>query len=292
MRLYVLLAICIVIFHSLPAQRTDHRLHKKISHLLAGFDGEAGIYIKDLRKNKVVAIHADTLFPTASMIKIPILTGIMAKILTGRLSYHQVLEYKDSLYYAGSDITASLKNGEKITLAKLIMLMLTTSDNTASLWLQSLAGGGSQINALLDSLGLTATKINSRTPGRDSLRQLYGWGQTTPREMAILLEKIYKKQIFSPSACAKMLRALGRNYWDEQALAEIPPTIEVFSKNGAVNASRSEVLLVNAPHRPFLFCIITKNNKDQSWSDNNEAWVLTRKISRLLWSYYEPNYKW
>ncbi|MFZ9719189.1 MAG: serine hydrolase, partial [Chitinophagaceae bacterium] len=72
----------------------------------------------------------------------------------------------------------------------------------------------------------------------------------------------------------------------EEALAAIPPTIEVFSKNGAVNASRSEVLLVNAPKNPYVFCVITKNNQDQSWKEENEAWVLTRKLSALLWKYY------
>jgi beta-lactamase class A len=34
------------------------------------------------------------------------------------------------------------------------MLMLTMSDNTASLWLQTLAGTGTRINELMDSLGL------------------------------------------------------------------------------------------------------------------------------------------
>ena len=44
------------------------------------------------------------------------------------------------------------------------MLMLSMSDNTASLWLQSLAGGGQRINTYLDSLGMKITHVNSRTP--------------------------------------------------------------------------------------------------------------------------------
>jgi beta-lactamase class A len=38
-----------------------------------------------------------------------------------------------------------------------------------------------------------------------------------------------------------------------------------------------------APKNPYIFSICTKNNKDTSWKENNEAWVLTRKISKLLW---------
>jgi beta-lactamase class A len=214
----------------------------------------------------------------------------MDQIKKGERTYHQQLVYKDSLLYEGEDILGSFKNNEKIELSKLLMLMLTTSDNTASLWLQSLAGTGTRINQLMDSLGLAYTKVNSRTPGREAARSQYGWGQTTPREMATLLEKIYNMQIIDTATSIKMMRLLGRNYWDEEGLSSIPPTVEVFSKNGAVNASRSEVMLVNAPHHPFLVCIITKNNKDQSWNENNEAWVLTRKLMKMIWLHFEG--KW
>ena len=269
-------------------QPTDKKLTAKIRQLISGFNGDIGVYVKSLKTGKVVAINADIVFPTASMVKVPILVGIMDKLRNKELTYHQELTYKDSLLYEGVDILGSFKNNEKVELSKVLMLMLTTSDNTASLWLQSIAGTGTRINQLMDSLGFKHTRVNSRTPGREDNRSRYGWGQTTPREMATLFEKIYNKQVFDDSSCISMMRMLGRNYWDEEALSQLPPTVEVFSKNGAVNASRSEVLLVNAPHHPYVFCIITKNNKDQSWGAGNEAWTLARKLSKLLWHYYEP----
>jgi beta-lactamase class A len=271
------------------AQKTDKQLRAKLQEAVSGFNGNIGIYVKNLRTGKTVSINADTIFPTASIVKVPILLGIMDKIQRGELQYDSSLTYKDSLLYEGSDILGSFKSGEKILLKKVIMLMLTTSDNTASLWLQSLAGKGTRINEILDSLGLKSTRVNSRTPGRENNRTQYGWGQTTPAEMGTILEKIYRNEIFSAAACERMMRCLGRNYWDEdEAISQIPPTIEVFSKNGCVNASRSEVLLVNAPHNPYIFCIFTKNNKDISWTHENEAWAMARKVSKLLWEYFEP----
>jgi beta-lactamase class A len=270
------------------AQTIDKKLNTQIQELIRGFNGEIGVYVKSLKTGKIVAINADTVFPTASIIKVPILVGIMDKLRSKELTYHQELIYKDSLLYEGVDILGSFKDNEKIELSKVLMLMLTTSDNTASLWLQSLAGTGTRINQILESLGFMHTRVNSRAPGRESNRSIYGWGQTTPREMATLFEKIYQKELFDDSSCIAMMRMLGRNYWDEEGLSQVPPTVEVFSKNGAVNASRSEVMLVNAPHHPYVFCIITKNNKDQSWGSSNEAWVLTRKLSKLLWQHFEP----
>lgn len=275
------------------AQKTDKQLQAKIQEAITGFNGDIGIYVKNLRTGKIVAINADTVFPTASIVKVPILMGIMNKLQKGELSYDSLFEYKDSLLYAGSDILGSFKSGEKIALKKIIMLMMTTSDNTASLWLQSIAGTGTRINELLDSLGFKSTRVNSRTAGRENNRTQYGWGQTSPFEMGTIYENIYRNKIFSPAISDRMLRCMGRNFWDQdEAISQIPPYIEVFSKNGCVNAVRSEALLVNAPDNPYIFCIFTKNNKDTSWTHQNEAWTLARKLSALLWNYFEPKDKW
>lgn len=286
MRCFILAFVCFISIQNAHAQKTDKKLQSKVEELIKGFNGEIGIYIKEFKTGKIVAINGDTVFPTASIIKIPILIGIMDKINRGQLTYHQPLVYKDSLLYAGVDILGSYKNNETVDLSKVLMLMLTTSDNTASLWLQSLAGTGTRINHIMDSLGFVVTRVNSRTPGREQNRTAYGWGQTSPHEMATILEKIYRKEIINEKTAIQMMRLLGRNYWDEEGLSQIPPTIEVFSKNGAVDESRSEVMLVNAPQHPYVFCIITKNNKDQSWGTTNEAWALTRKLSALLWNYF------
>ncbi|WP_207511251.1 serine hydrolase [Longitalea luteola] len=292
MKKNILSSLLLLIACSLSAQKIDHKLQRKIQDLVKDLSGDIGVYVKNLRTGKIAQVNADSIFPTASMVKVPILIGIQDKIAKGELEYQQQLEYKDSLYYAGEDILGSFKNGEKIGLHKVLMLMLTTSDNTASLWLQSLAGTGTRINEILDSLGMKYTRVNSRTPGREANRQQYGWGQTTPREMGTLMEKIYRGEVISKQSCEKMIRLLGRNYNDEQAIAEIPPYIFVASKNGCVNASRSEILLVMAPHGPYIFSVETKNLKDQRWDNSNEAWVLTRKLSALCWNYFEPRSRW
>lgn len=265
------------------AQKKNKKLTSEINALVTGFNGNVGIYVHDLKRNKTVTINADTIYPTASMVKVPILVGVMDKIKRGELDYHQTLIYTDSLFYDDGDVVGNLKNNAKIELSKVIMLMLTTSDNTASLWLQSLAGKGTRINELMDSIGLKDTRVNSRTPGRENNRAQYGWGQTTPREMAKLMEMIVTKKLLSDSLSEKMIRVLGRNYWDEQAISQVPANVFVASKNGAVNASRSEVLYVKGNGKEYIFCICTKDNFDKSWGNDNEAWILAMKLSKLLW---------
>ena len=289
---FMALALCCFTLATLQAQKTDKKLQRQVGELIKGFNGDVGVYVKDLRSGKVVAFNADTVFPTASVVKVPILVGVIDKINRGELTYNQELQYRDSLLYAGVDILGSFKQDEKVQLSKVIMLMLTMSDNTASLWLQSLAGTGTRINAIMDSLGLPNTKVNSRTEGRRPIWQKYGWGQTTPREMATLFERLYRGEVVSPAASEEMLRALGREYWDDGAKSVIPPYVATFSKTGAVDATRNEVVLVRGQKSEYIFSFFTKNNKDTSWGKNNEAWVLMRKISALLWEHFEPKDRW
>jgi beta-lactamase class A len=283
---YLFASIFILSLFQSFAQRRDKKLEQKITTLIQGFNGQIGVYVKSLRNGQTVSINGDTTFPTASIVKVPILIGIMNRIYKKELDYHQKLVWYDTLNYdPGEDIVAYLKPQTEIELSKVMMLMMTISDNTGSLWLQSIAGTGKRINHLLDSMGYQDTRVNSRTPGREADRAIFGWGQTTPNEMGRLMEDIVEGKVISKEACDQMLRIMGRQYWDEEALSSIPPAVFVASKNGAVNASRSEVLYVNGKH-PYIFSVFTKNNKDISWGNENEAWQLTRQLSKLLWNYF------
>ncbi|MDB5242860.1 MAG: serine hydrolase, partial [Spirosoma sp.] len=263
-----------LVAHAQPT-RNDARLEHQLRTLLTGFRGEVGIYVRNLRTGKTVAINADTLFPTASTVKIPIQCGLFDKINRGELRYGQELVYKDSLHY-DDGIVGSLKDGAKIPLSEVVMLMETVSDNTGSLWCQALAGGGRAINQWLETNGFHQTRVNSRTPGRTANQKQYGWGQTTPRELATLLTYIRQGRAVSPDASDEMYRNLGRQYWDNDGLAELPPEIKTACKNGAVNQARSEVVLVHAPHGEYVYCVMTKNQQDESWERTNEGFTLLR----------------
>jgi beta-lactamase class A len=292
MRFLIITVICLCHLTAVLAQQEDRKLKTELEKLVTSFKGDVGIYVQHLKTGKTVAINADSIFPTASMIKIPISIGVFNKIESGELRYDSSLTYKDSLLYKGVDILGSFKNDERIELSKVIMLMLTMSDNTASLWCQYLAGTGTTINAWLEQNHFISTRVNSRTPGRETDRELFGWGQTTPREMATLMMMIRQGKVVSPRTSERIYRTLTHNYWDAQSLSQIPPYVQAACKQGSVDQSKSEVVLVNAPGGDYVYCVITKNQQDTRWKSDNEGLVLLRNVSRLLWHYFEPASDW
>src|SRR5690349_19911883 len=101
MKNFLLLISLLILVNNLLAQQTlapdkpDHKLQQKLRELTKNFKGDVGIYVRHLKTGKTATIHADTLFPTASMIKIPIMIGLFDRIHKGELDYHEELVYRD-----------------------------------------------------------------------------------------------------------------------------------------------------------------------------------------------------
>lgn len=270
---------------------TDTALQRALEGLIAGFGGDAGIYVRHLSSGRTAAIRADEIFPTASMIKVPILVGTFDAVKRGQFRLQDRWIYTDSLLYPGEDLAGMLEDSSSVPVSKLVMLMLTLSDNTASLWLQGTVGGAT-INRWLAEHGFDSTRVNSRVDGRRPDWQRYGWGHTTPREMSELLVMIRDGRAVGQAESEEMYRALTRSYWNAEALSQLPPWVQAASKQGMVDQSRSETVLVNAPSGDYVFTVITKNQTDTSYVPSNEGYVLLRLVSALLWRHFEPDSPW
>ncbi|HLS95164.1 MAG TPA: serine hydrolase [Sphingobacterium sp.] len=284
------LALCVLTITTY-AQKRDTKLEQILQKEIDGFRGEIGIYVHHLGKNTTVSLNGDTIFPTASIVKVPILVGVFQKVNQQQLQLSDPFVYDTNRVYGGSGLMQFYKDSAKTDLSTMVSLMLTYSDNVASIWCQELAGGGAEINRIMDSLGLKHTKVNSRTPGREDIWKKYGWGQTTPREIAQLMLLIRQGQVFNPRLSDKMYRYLKNQFYNERSLSQFPAHIATASKTGSVNDARGEVVVVHGPSGDFVFSVLTKNNKDQSWTRDNEAENLTRKIANTLWNYFEPKDK-
>lgn len=268
-------------------------LQSKLERAAAGFRGVVGVHVRHLTTGEEAGIRSDETFPAASLVKVPILIGLFAKIEAGELAYRGPLRTEDRHRKRdGEDLVGRFEVGARTHPAELAMLMCAFSDNSASLWCQELAGGGAAVNAWLGTAGFPLTRVNSRVPGREADFERFGWGETSPREMAGLLERLHARRALSPAADEQMLRLLSRTYWSGEALSAVPPEVHVASKQGALDRSRSEVLLVDGRNGPYVLCVITKEQQDTSWDHDNEGFVLLRTLSRLAYEHFEPESRW
>ncbi len=278
-----------------PPLRTDPALAATLDSLAHGFRGRVGIYVRHLPSGAGYQRDADSVFPTASLVKIPLLLTLYDQVERGVLELEALLPYPDTLTYRWTeptDVVGYMAPGDTLPLRELAFLMLTISDNHASLWIQALLGGGAEVNRWLDANGYRHTRVNSRTPGREEARSRYGWGQTTPREVAEALVSIREGRAVSAAASEAMYRMLSGSYWNAEALSQLPPTVQAASKQGFVDRSRSEVLLVNSAGGDYVLAVVTADQEDTSYTPDNEGHRLIRAVSRAVYRHFVPDDPW
>jgi beta-lactamase class A len=279
----------------LPANgKEDKELRSLIEPLVKAFHGGVGVYVRNLRTGATVSINADDTFPTASMVKVPLLIGLYDQVAKGKLYLDSLYTFNDSTVIQSDDddVMGKMPLGTRIPLRKVAFMMEAFSDNTASVWIQSLIGGSQVANAWLEQNGYTITRDNSRLAERRAIWRKWGWGMMSPREMASLLVNIRNGKVVSPQASQEMYNLLTHSYWKDDAISGIPPWVQAADKSGWVTASRGETILVNSPAGDYVLCVATKDIQDQSGGYDNEATTMIRHISWIVYHHYNPKDTW
>jgi beta-lactamase class A len=232
-----------------------HKLMLDLKHRASRFRGEAGILIKDLKTNQTIDINSDKLFPSASLVKIPIMAAYFQAQEEGMLSLSDqlVLERRHKirscshLYFA--------RNGSRHSIRELIERMITESDNTATNMLTDRLGFG-YLNQKFVEFGLKNTDLRRGIMDlkwRDAGIENY----TTAEDMALLLEKIYNRTLVSPGASDEMLAVLKRQKVNDRIPRGLPNDLVVAHKTGLLRDTVSDVGVVFTPEGDFIICVLT-----------------------------------
>ena len=138
------------------------KLEASINEVDRNLDGVMGVAIIDLTDHQQYLLHADEVFPTASSIKIAVLTELYRQAQAGKVKLTDIYTVRASDLVQDSDIMNGLTPGvTRITLRDLGTMMVAVSDNSAANVLIDRVGM-ENVNALLTSLGLTHTRLRRK----------------------------------------------------------------------------------------------------------------------------------
>ncbi|HEY1951446.1 MAG TPA: serine hydrolase [Gemmatimonadaceae bacterium] len=247
-------------------------LRKKLDSIADAHHGIVGYSVIDLETGERISRRGDETFPTASLIKVAILTTVYDLVAKGQLSLDDPLTVLKIDQVPGSGVTQFLHNGTVLTVHDAAWLMSTISDNTATnLLLDRIIIR--RVWDKMDSLGLHHTRVHSKSFLRNSSVAMdssikYGLGVTTPNEMAHLFELMAQGKAVNPSADSAMLDILEHNGTDFM-LQRYAGGARAAHKDGETDEVRTECTLWYLRNR-VVACVMTKENKDQRWILDNE----------------------
>jgi beta-lactamase class A len=267
-------------------------LANKLLPLVTAHEGKVALVVKHLKTGQSFSHNADVPMPTASLIKLPIMVEAYRQADAGKIDLQKLITLKEEDKVPGSGIlTTHFSPGMSLPVVDAIQLMMVYSDNTATnLVLDQI--GLPATNETMEKLGLSNTKINSPVfkgkltiaPDRS---KLFGLGSTTASEMIKLLEQLDKGELASESSTKAMKRHLAM--CDSKRLNKLlPAQVRVLQKTGSVTAVRTVAGIIELPSGNVAVCLLTSENKDRRWADDNAGEVLSAKIGRAIFEHFEP----
>lgn len=260
-------------------------LRRTLDSMVARHRGVVGYAIHHLESGARIGARADEPFPTASLVKVPILVALYALVEQGRISLDDKLTLLRIDKVGGSGQLQYLHDGAELTVRDAAWLMTTLSDNTATnLLLDRIVIG--RVNARMDTLGLARTRVHHKVFLRaiasvapDSSAK-YGLGVTTPDEMARLFALLARGRAVSARADSAMLDILAHNE-DGAMLQRFVSDLRSPHKTGSDDGIRTECALWTLPDR-VVACVLTRDNADRSWRLDHEAQLLMGRMGEAI----------
>jgi beta-lactamase class A len=231
------------------------KLEATVMEVDRNLDGVLGVAILDLSDGRKLQSHADDVFPQASSIKVAILAELYHQAQTGKLKLADLYTVQAADLVPDSYIMGGLTPGvTRVTLRDLATMMVAVSDNSATNVLIERVGM-ENVNGLMDSLGLTHTRLRRKmmdlkaaSEGRENV--------STPAEMATLLADLYRGKVLNRELTDDFFKVLST---PKQSFIprDLPEGLKIANKPGELEGVRNDSGVLFVENRPYVICVMT-----------------------------------
>lgn len=283
-----------------PAFPDTTALTTELQRLEQLYGGHLGVAAKNLRTGEMIGYNAAERFPTASLIKLPVMAAFYKAVNEGRVDPATRITVTPADKKPGSGVLDMMDSGAVITLLDAVRLMIVLSDNTATnLVLDRLDATHdarlARVNTLMTALGLKNTRILNRlysweTKQRTPEGVRYGIGVSTPEDMVILNEAIYRKTCVDAASSEAMLGILKTQFYDDAVPRFLPAgtckTFAVAHKTGFVQETRTDAGLVLSDRLEMAIAVFVDKHPDHGSGLNNTGTLLAAYAARAVWNHF------
>lgn len=279
----------------------------EIEALAVATGGIVGVSATQLSTGRHIGYHEDELFPTASVMKLPLLVTLYEDAGAGRVDLAERIVYREDTRVAGSGVLQYLDDGLAPTLRDLAVLMMTVSDNTATDLLldrvtkrrveETMARHGLdsiRIPFAIREMLMELVDMDHREPGgyeelRRRLRLSVGSGgrsmvpaeadRATPADLCRLLALIGTNAILGAAACDAIIELMKRIQSGTRIPGLLPKGTVVAHKTGSYRRLRNDVGIVYAPNGPYAIAICARELPRDNVDDDRSI----AQISLAVW---------
>lgn len=259
-------------------RRGEEMLIENIKSCCTDTKANISIVLKDLTNDRwIYTLNENRIVSSASTIKILIMIEALNQVLEGKYQLKQKVRIKEEDKVGFSivkDLTADYYN-----YVDLITLMIIVSDNTATNILIDLLGYDN-INKMAEKLGLKNTILSRKMLEFKAIKE----GRqncTSPMDMAIIMESIYRKQILSHDMCELMTGILKKQKYKDCLGRFFSEDVKIAHKTGSLKNLSHDIGIFYLGSIDYLLgMFVTEASSDI------EAKEIIGKVSKVVYDYY------
>ena len=237
---------------------------EEIAAEMAAMPGHLGFYYKNLVTGLTFGVREEEAYLAASVIKFPLLLHVLTRAAAGEISLSDRLTVEDWEKMPSCGGLNQFTGPVEADIATLCRLMIVLSDNTATNKLFRLCGL-EQTNEAFRAMGLEKTRV--RRLLFDAEASARGLENTIcPKEMGLLLEKLYREEFVSPEVSRQAVEILLKQQIDHKLDGKLCGEVPIAHKTGEDSALSNDVGIVFAGE-PFVICFAGHDTDVYPWED-------------------------
>jgi beta-lactamase class A len=218
------------------------------------------VLVEDLNSDFSMGINEAVIFQAASINKIPILAALYINVEKGTVDLNSTIttQAEDIQDYGTGSIRYD-EPGTTYSIRTLAQLMMQKSDNTAAYILGSQILGLDVIQSLASSWKLTQTNMENN--------------ETSNRDMAILMKKIFRREIVNEALTTEMLAFMKDSDFEDRIPGLLPPGTVTYHKIGTGVGSVHDVGIIVSGKTQYYIGIFTNDIEDEEQAAKKAAEV-------------------
>lgn len=258
-------------------------IYDKVSQKLSTYNFNYSIIFKDLTSLEIITwsnnpYSEKITFSSASTIKIFIAIEAFNQINRGLIFEDVIILLDDTMKVGGSGILYSYPNNSEISIKKLIYLMMTQSDNTATNILIDILGMNN-INVTINKLLCKNSALNRKMMDCDSIKRGID-NYTSAADLTIVLEKLYTNTCINKKYDTLILNIMKHCANTSKIPKKLPSNITVSHKTGELDFIENDAGIIFTPYGDYILTILTQG------CNNLEEIEAISELSKIIYDSY------
>lgn len=200
------------------------------------------IYVWEYEHGKYANLNADELFPTASIIKIPVLIEMFRVIEEGQFKLYDKMVMGEHYRTGGSGSLQFKAENSVYSMDSLARHMIEESDNTSTNMIISKIGGKHSVNRAMKNWGMEKTYIQNWLP------DLGGENVSTAREISTILYNINNETLLNINSRESIIDYMSHVKNNRLIAAGLPQNAQFIHKTGDIGKMLGDAGIVYAPN--------------------------------------------